>query len=836
MQNIAQNTAYSRLVPGDSLTAWRLSRPVETLFPGTARPMPDAVDYRFVNGWVATGDLPCREALRAALPGRRIALSDRPDLPEVYPGGESPRVDFSTFRFRPTLVSRWATTSINAARAQTVRLEAETCGALHLWAGSEKVLAFEPYDRNIPHRAAATFDLPEGETELTVYFDDLHERDTSCFFRLTLLDGDGLGAISPAGPEAAEAAAALADLRADRLFHSGGTVRLMTGHPLTAPLSLSLPEAPDRPTTMNVFADPPGAGARAVLERAGEAVDFLTLDGLTPGCIGLDVETEAGGAVLRRNIGVTYLPSPVTIDDGTLPGRKAAARRLMATRGQATPARALVLLADGNRVGAETLMEPALLSVEERHDCADFFLLPLLRIWSDHAGNLGTPLRARLRSAILGFRYWLDEPGNDVMWFWSENHALCFHAAQYLAGSLLPDEIFGNSGLTGAEQAVRGHARLLRWFASVEEHGLAEWNSAAYYPIDFLGLLSLVDMAPDAGVRDRAAALCDRIFAMVALHTIGGVPAGSQGRAYEKELFAGPATELGAMAAIAFGGPWHPGHDRAAALFAMSSYAPPDDLAALAAVPEGHVLEAAYVQGLDGNARLRLWKASGAQLSSVADHKTGAPGHQQHVVDLQMAADPLARVWVNHPGDLRVWGGSRPSYWAGSGVVPRVAQMGETCLMVFDLDAQDHPIGFTHAFLPDTIMDEIVAEEGWLFARAGHGYAALWASAPPERMETGLFAGSEWRAHGRRTGWILRAGSADIHGDFAAFRAGCHALAPGFDAPARRIGAGDMALAFDGPLVIAGAARPFAPLSTLPHVSWDGAPLRPITPTRKEFA
>ena len=42
--------------------------------------------------------------------------------------------------------------------------------------------------------------------------------------------------------------------------------------------------------------------------------------------------------------------------------------------------------------------------------------------------------------AVLDYRYWVDEPGNDVMWFWSENHALCFHVSQLLAGAFGPGQ------------------------------------------------------------------------------------------------------------------------------------------------------------------------------------------------------------------------------------------------------------------------------------------------------------------------------------------------------------------------------------------------------------
>lgn len=829
MQNIAQFASERLIAPGDSLTSWRVSEAVEVHLPGTARPMPDAVDYRFVNGWVATGDLPCREALRAVLPDRKIELDERPALPNTYPGGESPRVDFSTFRFRPTLVSRWAAATVRMAAPCRLRFELETCGGVHLWAGTEKVAIFEPYERNVPHTTEVALDLPSGETELTVYFDELHERDASCFFRLTLLEGEGLSVEAPGGSEAAEAAAALDALRPDRLFYESGVIRLLTTHPLTRPLEVRLGSSDAGPVTMNVFADPAQGQGEARLTRAGEAVDFLPVDALTPGSVGLTVKAEAGGVRLERHIGITYLPEPQLLDAPTLAARKATARALMCEGGQATPARALVLLESGRPEEAEPLLESGLQAVEERHDCADFFLLPLLRIWRDQRERLTAATRDRLESAILGFRYWLDEPGDDVMWFWSENHVLCFHVAEYVAGTLFPDAVFPNAGMTGAQHREKAHARLLRWFDSIDDHGLAEWNSAAYYPIDYLGVLTLFDMAPDTEIRERARALTDRIFAMVALHTMGGVPGGSQGRAYEKELFVGPATELGTVAAIAFGGPWHRGHDRAAALFAMSDYTPPEGLERLVTVPEGQYLTAAYVQGLDANARLKLWKCAEAQLSSVADHRPGDAGHQQHVVDLQLAAAPLARVWINHPGDLKVWGGSRPSYWAGSGVVPRVAQEGDTALLIFDLDVQAHPIGFTHAFVPEAIMDEVLADGRWVFARAGDGYAALWASAEMERLETGLFAGSEWRAHGRQAGWLIRAGSMVTHGSFADFRAACRALSPSFDPEGRVLRAGALGLSFDGPLTVDGLPQHFAPMSTRPHVGWNGDAPAPLT-------
>lgn len=809
------------LAPGDSLTTWRVSDPDVVPFPGTARPMPVDIDYTFANKWRTVGELPCREALRALLPSRSFALADCPALPHVHAGGEDPNIDFSTFRFTPDLIARWARSEVLAERPVTARFRVMTCGSFRLWAGETEALVFEPYDRNTPRETEVVLELPEGATVLTVRFDDLHERDTTCVFRMTLVEGEGLLVRAPSDALRA-AQRAMDGLRTDRIVYRDGPVRLLTDAAPAAPLRLTL-----RPKSETVHAKAPGRTAETMLE-SGSAAMLIESDELPPGCVALELVTKIDGVEIARGLGTTIYPEPPRLDAPDMAGRKAEARRVIAESDSTMPSRALVLCAEGRAGEAAPLLDAPLHAIEARFDCSDFAILPILRIWRDHREALPKALRDRMEAALLGYRYWLDEPGNDVMWFWSENHALCFHAAQHIAGSLFPDRIFPNSGRTGAEQAEIGAARLRRWFDAIERQGYGEWTSAAYYPIDFLGLLTLADMAPDADIARRATAQCDTLFRMTALHTLGGIPYGSQGRAYEKEIFAGAATELAAMASMAFGGPFVPGQDRAAGLLALSDYAPPEELGALADVPPGRVLEARYTQGLDHVGKLTLWKADAALLSSVTGLAAGAPGHQQHVVDLALAGDPFARVWVNHPGELKPWGGGRPSFWAGNGLLPASAQAGNVALLVYDLKANPHPVDFTHAMVPAEALDEVVPEGQWIFMRKGEGYAALWASGMPERHDAGLYAGSEWRLHAPRAGWVLVAGAASVHGSFEHFWEYARRMEPTFDTDARRLTAGDLALGFDGILSVNGQPRPFSPLSATPHVGWDGAEPTPL--------
>jgi hypothetical protein len=321
--------------------------------------------------------------------------------------------------------------------------------------------------------------------------------------------------------------------------------------------------------------------------------------------------------------------------------------------------------------------------------------------------------------------------------------------------------------------------------------------------------------------RDRAAEVMDRIFVMAALHTSGGTPAGTQGRCYEKELLAGPVTELGSAMAIALGGAFRPGYDRAAALLCLSDYAPPD-VRALAAPPEGRRVEARYTQGLGHLGRLTVWKSAEGQLATVTDLGTGGPGHQAQVVDVQLARHPMARLWINHPGELKPWGDRRPSLLAGNHVMPRVAQEGPVALLIWDLDRPWTQIPLTQAFAAPGAFGRPEGAGGWLLFA---GTVGVWCSLPLAPVTTGLYRDALWRAEGRRAGWVV---ALRTPGETAAaFRKRLAAARVGFDAEALALdatglGPEPLALAFDGPLRVGGVPRPFAPLSPEPEVAWDG--------------
>ena len=69
--------------------------------------------------------------------------------------------------------------------------------------------------------------------------------------------------------------------------------------------------------------------------------------------------------------------------------------------------------------------------------------------------QLSPEINALMKDTVLGFKYWVDEPGDTVMYMGSENHRLLFHVAEWMAGLLFPTEEFTNSRQNGLFHSQR---------------------------------------------------------------------------------------------------------------------------------------------------------------------------------------------------------------------------------------------------------------------------------------------------------------------------------------------------------------------------------------------
>lgn len=171
--------------------------------------------------------------------------------------------------------------------------------------------------------------------------------------------------------------------------------------------------------------------------------------------------------------------------------------------------------------------------VDGRYDCSDFRLQSMMRILYVHSDKVEPSALQRMKETFLGFKYWMDQPGEDSMCYWSENHQILFAASEYLAGQYYPGEIFTNDGKTGSEHMEMARQRILIWLDQRWLYGFTEWYSSVYYVEDIAPLANLIEFAKDDEIVSKATAIMDLLLFDVASQSYKGSFITTSGRAYE---------------------------------------------------------------------------------------------------------------------------------------------------------------------------------------------------------------------------------------------------------------------------------------------------------------
>jgi hypothetical protein len=157
-------------------------------------------------------------------------------------------------------------------------------------------------------------------------------------------------------------------------------------------------------------------------------------------------------------------------------------------------------------------------------------------------------------------------------------------------------------------------------------------------------------------------------------------------------------------------------------------------------------------------------------LSTAQDYRKGYGGDQQHI--WQATLGPDAVCFTTHPARPS---GRTPNYWAGSGTLPRVAQIKNVVIAVYRISRAPalyfpNELFYTHAWLPRDHFEEILEEDGWIFARHGDGYLALFSQHPYEwRDLPGEDRNREIIVHNKNNIWLCEMGRRPIDGDFPTF-------------------------------------------------------------------
>ncbi|MCQ0970065.1 hypothetical protein MLD63_06445 [Paracoccus sp. TK19116] len=742
------------LSPGQALRFWTVSAISEERFDTLDQPLHGEMDPFFFltkDQNFIPHEYPCRTEFAARYRDREPApWGDATQARNWLPFGQD-FLDLSGFWFRPTRIAAHATGGVIAAEPGRARLRLVTCGGAVMRINGAQVAWCAPYIRNYATAMEFEAELVAGENRIEVFFDDLAERDTRFFIRLDWLEGPEVQAALPfpgiPGETVRHVESMLDQVHFDRPAYAGGAVSLVWPIAPQADADLSIRvegdfmshERMDRRLAL------PAGSERLVL---GQAEDFpadfrhfhvtLTTQGFTATrTLGVEIAHPAGPAPTESR------------------ARQDEALRAVAEKAEPDTVCALARLACG--LPADDMILRVLPTIEECWDCADFALVPLLWSRMRFADGLAPDTLPRIDETILAYRYWMDEPGNDVQWYFSENHALLFHTAAYLAGHLLPDATFRRSGRSGVDQSAVGRDRVRAWLDHFEEAEMAEFNSAPYFPIDLKGLCALFALAPDADIRDRAGCGIARLVEIVANSAHQGVLTAAQGRSYEHTLRAGATLELSAIARMlwgagSYGARFHCVPQLALCLRDHGLALP--DLRARAVWDHDDGQEWCFTQGEGRFAHLYHWKTRGTAMGSTARYRWGEWGYQETLIHARIGTDPQAQVWINHPGELIQSGYGRPSYWGGSASIPRVQQYRGLAIVVFDGVAPQPDL--THAWFPASVFDDWLLEDATAAAAQAGSGLLISAATPLTRVMSGPSAGCELRQSGRDGSWIIR--------------------------------------------------------------------------------
>lgn len=700
----------------------------------------------------------------------------------LYSDFRNPRVEYSGFWFVPSHISFWAQNAITSDNDEVVELEIATKNRMILWMNDELIEFFAPYDLHVLSEKTISIPLRKGKNTLVVYCDQLAERNVEFFFSIQNKSPFPVTCSVP-NPVSADRIDNMMRVL-DHVYPSRDNFDLANPKIL-----LHVPEE-DVLREKDCYFD---GLIRSVENKTRDAywsmeTNLLTIpeqrfspfgpivDGsviigdvreYTPGVY--DIFIRYGTAETRVSTKLTVELYPVdmdSLDSEDRDQRRQRGLQFIANHGEKTMGKALAQLETGRIEDSIGTLNALLYRIEERFDCSDFEM-PMLIVYYSRLCSLPTKhvsVAEKIKRTILNYRYWIDEPGNDVIWYFSENHALMFHTAQYLAGRLFPDETFHCSGRSGVEQRAIGEQRLESWYDEFLQYGYSEWNSPTYMPIDLIGILALLLLDRESTVATKAERALNHTLEILVKHNVNGVVSSSYGRSYTKGLLGTRAMGTSFLLWVLTGEGFVNQHSRAEALFCIID---PADLELDKPQPVDPPSLLREQQGKLGVA-LTDFITEKYKVSSISDFCVYERGEQEHVNQIRIGGDPTVNFWVNHPGESIVHGESRPSFWAGNGTIPFQKQVNN--LLVIHYEIGEKMVGFTHLYAPLFALDRYELQGNTFYAESDGAFLFAACSRDLELVTKGASAYREVRAEGRKTTWVVKCSDERECGSYELFK------------------------------------------------------------------
>jgi hypothetical protein len=743
-------------------------------------------------------------------------------------------VDLSTFYHSCHYLRAWACTNLNSPTVQKATFVLTTNGPADVWVNGEHVLRQVHFQHQIPHSVPFQVTLHEGHNEILVRFEEVAIRECPYVMALEVLDLQERATEAdlsiPVSVKDVERRQTL-----EHIFQAAYMERDVYAH--AEKVSIVWPENIETSASLAI--------------RIQTSKGQIYAESLREDVVGKRFYIAIPYQIPEGDYHILLMPQPKEYYEGNMRitrriGMRAARNKYSQTAYKTFTDRRIEALIDASQreigiyseiakmaLGRWKRVMPkvfikAIEGINQRQDCSDFYLVGLLgmmhRYWKDPA--FPDELREPLESCVLGFKYWADEPGEDAMWYWSENHQILFHTCEILAGQLYPDRIFTNTNQTGEWHRQKGENLALEWLHKRGTTGFQEWDSNCYFEQDVLALSHLIDLVETPQVYDLAAVVLDKMCFSLAINSYKGVFGSTHGRTYSRHIQGGRLESTSGISRLLWGmGTFNAHLMGTVSLACQEQYLLPPIIAQIAAdLPEemwNHERHTGtFEETLDrttGTWEVNkvTYKTPDYMLCSAQDHAAGKPGNQQHI--WQATLGPDAVVFVTHPACCSEDDSHRPGFWHGNVLLPRVAQWKDVLIAVHNLPETDW-MGFTHAYFPAVCFDEYTLPEDnnghrWAFARTGEGYLAITASQGMQFITDGDSAYRELRSYGSHNVWLCHMGRATLDGTFAEFQEKILALDITFEELAIRcatLRGETLAFGWEGPLLRDGKKEPIS--------------------------
>ncbi len=686
----------------------------------------------------------------------------------LYFPWENSRVEFSGFNHYPAVRSLNFQSFVEVEEDCSYKFSLKFTGGIKIWVNGKLQVQIGGYKRNCGVKKYITLNFQKGENEIVVHTNDLAERDIFYYFEMKYLGDSVLKSyIYLDEPKSL-------DLKSTALR----TMYFISDEVTMEDCKLGFDkEIIEEGFEFFIKADGVNNIKKYKISKSDLDLGYININGYfdenTLGGRKVKVICELSDCKIERELYVLIYSkeNEKLSPKGTITERKAQAIDYLYKHKSDVVPRLIPTLEKGKRLNEEerNFLFTTLKFIDDRLDCSDFRLPVILLIKERYGELLDEDVLDEIKRVTLNFRYWLDEMGSDVMWFFSENHAFLFHVAQYISGYIYKDETFV-SGHNSKKQYQLGKERLIKWYKEFLAVGYDEWNSTTYLPVDFIGFFVLYEMSQDKEILEYTKKALDISFEIIASNVHRNTYATSYGRTYEKQLKSAKLAELSMISWIAYGYGSPNNRDQATALFAMSGYVPKDYTNLLDTDEKSITIE--RLQGRN-KVYTYIHKRREYAMASAVRYKPFSDGLQQHVFNLTLGDENKNVIsWINHPGERLFSGDHRPSYWAGNGVIPLIDQHKNLCLISYKID-DEKDIHYVHAYMPINELSDYVEEGKWFFGRVNSSFVGIYFENFYEITKKGANTNKEIISHGLENYIVVKSGSEMEHGSFKTFIEKC---------------------------------------------------------------